>query len=141
MSEVEQKKVRKSIKLDVAENSVFKQFSTQFLSGMSERMRETYNESQLHEFLKERFEFFKEATRLSGMVRVKPCQPFSYSQAETPFNGHVIVEISAPDAPYIVVTVEAVMRKMNILIHRKLHPIMGVVLSAEKELEEVILPE
>ena len=32
MSEVEQKKVRKSIKLDVAENSVFKQFSTQFMS-------------------------------------------------------------------------------------------------------------
>ncbi|MED5403884.1 MAG: NAD-glutamate dehydrogenase domain-containing protein [SAR324 cluster bacterium] len=127
---------------DESTASVFKQFSTQFLHGMSVRMRETYSSTQLDEFLKERFVFFQEATRRSGMVRVKSHQLTTESQQqESSYNGHVIVEISAPDAPFIVVTVEALMRKMELLIHRKLHPIMGVVLSAEKEIEAVIYPE
>jgi hypothetical protein len=73
--------------------SVFKQFSTQFLHGMSVRMRETYSREQLDEFLKERFVFFQEATRRSGMVRVKSHQLSTESQQqESRYNGHVIVE-------------------------------------------------
>jgi len=61
-------------------------------------MRETYSSTQLDEFLKERFAFFQEATRRSGMVRVKAHKLSTVSQQESRFNGHVIVEISAPDA-------------------------------------------
>ncbi|MDE0792965.1 MAG: NAD-glutamate dehydrogenase [SAR324 cluster bacterium] len=141
MSENKQRQTGNKLKQDESAASVFKQFSTQFLRGMSARMRETYSSKQLEEFLKDRFAFFQEATRKSGMVRVKPHQAATVSQQGARLNGNVIVEISAPDAPFIVVTVEALMRKMELLIHRKLHPIMGVVLSAEKEIEAVISPE
>ncbi|MBC8220830.1 MAG: NAD-glutamate dehydrogenase, partial [Proteobacteria bacterium] len=141
MSEDKQKQAANKKEQGETAASVFKQFSTQFLRGMSVRMRETYSKTELDGFLKERFAFFQEATRRSGMVRVKAHKLSTVSQQESRFNGHVIVEISAPDAPFIVVTVEALMRKMELLIHRKLHPIMGVVLSAEKEIEAVISPE
>ena len=140
MNEVSQAQEENSLELDDSDNSVFNQFSTQFLRGMSERMRETYSKSQLNDFLKERFTFFREATRRSGMVRVKPHQLTSFSQGETRFNGHVIVEIASPDAPFIVVTVEALMRQMDLLIHRKLHPIMGAVLTVEREIVKVVSP-
>jgi len=141
MSEDKQKQADNKMEKGETAASVFEQFSTQFLRGMSVRMRETYSKTELDEFLKERFAFFQEATRRSGMVRVKAHKLSTVSQQESRFNGHVIVEISAPDAPFIVVTVESLMRKMELLIHRKLHPIMGVVLSAEKEIEAVISPE
>jgi glutamate dehydrogenase len=141
MSEIKRFQEGKSSELDNSDNSVLNQFSSQFLRGMSERMRETYSEAELDEFIKERFSFFQEAVRRSGMVRVKSYKFSSDSQEETRFNGRVIVEISAPDAPYIVVTVEALMRKLDLRIHLKLHPIMGVVLSAEKEIEKVISAE
>ena len=140
MNEVSQAQEENSLELDDSDNSVFNQFSTQFLRGMSERMRETYSKSQLNDFLKERFTFFREATRRSGMVRVKPHQLTSFSQGETRFNGHVIVEIASPDAPFIVVTVEALMRQMDLLIHRKLHPIMGAVLTVERDIVKVVSP-
>ena len=85
--------------------------------------------------------FFQEATRKRGMVRVKAHKFSIVSQQEARLNGLVILEISAPDAPFIVFTVEALMRKMELLIHRKLHPIMGVVLSAGNEIEAVISPK
>ena len=141
MSEINHEQLAKSIKLVDTDNSVFKQFSTQFLRGMSERMRETYSYSELDEFLKERFAFFQEATRRNGMVRVKPFNLTSNTKEETGINSHVIVEISAPDAPFIVVTVESLMRKMDLLIHRKLHPIMGVELTEDKEIKRVVSPE
>ena len=141
MSEDKQKQADNKMEKGETAASVFEQFSTQFLRGMSVRMRETYSSTQLDEFLKERFTFFQEATRRSGMVRVKPHQSSTVSQQGTRLNYNVIVEISAPDAPFIVVTVEALMRKMELLIHRKLHPIMGVVLSAKKEIEAVITAE
>ncbi len=124
-----------------SENSVLKQYSTKFLSGMSERMRETYSQSQLDDFLKERFAFFREAVRRSGMVRVRPQKISQNLQADTNLHGQVIVEIVSPDAPFIVVTVEALMRQLDLLIHRKLHPIIGVELSVGKEVEKVFLPQ
>ena len=141
MSEDKQKQAGNKKEQGETAASVFEQFSTQFLRGMSVRMRETYSSTQLDEFLKERFTFFQEATRRSGMVRVKPHQSSTVSQQGTRLNYNVIVEISAPDAPFIIVTVEALMRKMELLILRKLHPIMGVVLSPEKEIEAVISPQ
>ena len=52
----------------------------------------------------------------------------------------VIVEIASPDAPFIVVTVEALMRQLNFQILCKLHPIIGVDLTEGKEVEKVFSP-
>ena len=58
MSENKQRETGNKLKQDESAASVFKQFSTQFLRGMSARMRETYSSKQLEEFLKDRFVFF-----------------------------------------------------------------------------------
>jgi NAD-specific glutamate dehydrogenase len=94
MSEDKQKQAGNKKEQGETAASVFEQFSTQFLRGMSVRMRETYSSTQLDEFLKERFTFFQEATRRSGMVRVKPHQSSTVSQQGTRLNYNVIVEIS-----------------------------------------------
>ena len=140
MNEVNEVQKGNYLEMDDSENSVFNQFSNQFLRGMSERMRETYSKSQLNEFLMDRFTFFREAIRRSGMVRVEPNQFSFFSKGKTCFNGHVIVEIASQDAPFIVVTAEALMRQMDLRIHRKLHPIMGAVLTPDREILKVISP-
>ncbi len=125
----------------VSDNSLFNQYSTQFLRGMSERMRDSCTSSQLNEFLKERFTFFREAIRRSGMVRVRKHKISQFSLTEKNHNRCVIVEIVSPDAPFIVVTVEALMRQLDLLILCKLHPIIGVELTEGKEVEKVFLPQ
>ena len=124
-----------------SDKSLFKQYSTQFLRGMSERMRDSCTSSQLNEFLKERFTFFREAIRRSGMVRVRKHKISQFSLTEKNHNRCVIVEIVSPDAPFIVVTVEALMRQLDLLILCKLHPIIGVELTEGKEVEKVFLPQ
>ncbi|MBC8257500.1 MAG: NAD-glutamate dehydrogenase [SAR324 cluster bacterium] len=134
-------KQKNTSEIDVFNNSIFMQFSSQFLFGMSERMRETYSESELQDFLKERFLFFKEAVRRSGMVRVKALKSTTVSVDNTNLNGYVIVEIVSPDAPFIVVTVESLLRQLDLLIHRKHHPIMGADITTEKEVTAVKSPQ
>ena len=136
------KKIREENPLvqDDSDNSVFDQFITHFLRGMSERMRETYSNSELEVFLKDRFAFFRKAVSRSGMVQVVPHKLPSNTHEESYFAGNVIIEIVSPDAPFIVVTVEALLRQLDLMIHRKLHPIMGVRLTAEKEILGVISP-
>ena len=120
---------------------LFKQYSTQFLRGMSERMRDSCSSSDLNEFLQERFTFFREAIRRSGMVRVRK-QKISHVYLTEKNNSRcVIVEIVSPDAPFIVVTVEALMRQLDFQILCKFHPIIGVELTEGKELEKVFLPQ
>ena len=58
MSEDKQKQAANKKEQGETAASVFKQFSTQFLRGMSVRMRETYSKTELDGFLKERFAFF-----------------------------------------------------------------------------------
>ena len=124
-----------------SDNSLFNQYSTQFLRGMSERMRDSCTSSRLNEFLKERFTFFREAIRRSGMVRVRKHKISQFSLTEKNHNRCVIVEIVSPDAPFIVVTVEELMRQLDLLILCKLHPIIGVELTEGKEVEKVFLPQ
>ena len=120
---------------------LFKQYSTQFMRGMSERMRDSCSSSQLNVFLQERFTFFREAIRRSGMVRVRKHKISQVSLTEKNNSSCVIVEIVSPDAPFIVVTVEALMRQLDLLILCKLHPIIGVDLTEGKEVEKVFLPQ
>ena len=124
-----------------SDKSLFKQYSNEFLRGMSEKMRDSFSGSQLNEFLQERFTFFREAIRRSGMVRVRKHKISHVYLTEKNNSRCVIVEIVSPDAPFIVVTVEALMRKLDLLILCKLHPIIGVDLSEGKELEKLFLPQ
>jgi len=74
------------------------------------------------------------------MVQVVPHKLPTNTHEESYFAGNVIIEIVSPDAPFIVVTVEALLRQLDLMIHRKLHPIMGVCLTAEKEILGVMSP-
>ena len=140
MSKIKKIREENTLVQDDSDNSVFDQFITHFLRGMSERMRETYSNSELEVFLKDRFAFFRKAVSRSGMVQVVPHKLPSNTHEESYFAGNVIIEIVSPDAPFIVVTVEALLRQLDLMIHRKLHPIMGVRLTAEKEILGVISP-
>jgi len=140
MSKIKKIREENTLVQDDSDNSVFDQFITHFLRGMSERMRETYSNSELEVFLKDRFAFFRKAVNRSGMVQVVPHKLPSNTHEESYFAGNVIIEIVSPDAPFIVVTVEALLRQLDLMIHRKLHPIMGVRLTAEKEILGVISP-
>ncbi len=124
-----------------SDKTLFDQYSTQFLRGMSERMCDSLSKSQLNEFLQERFSFFREAIRRSGMVRVIKHKVPKFLLTEKNHSTLAIIEIVSPDAPFIVVTVEALMRQLNLLILCKLHPIIGVELTEVKELEKVFLPQ
>ena len=79
-----------------SDNSLFNQYSTQFLRGMSERMRDSFTNSQLNKFLKERFTFFREAIRRSGMVRVRKHKISQISLTEKKVNAGADFFISQP---------------------------------------------
>ena len=113
------------------------QYSTQFLSGMSKRMRDSCSGSELNEFIQERFTFFREAIRRSGMVRVRKQKISQFPFTSKKHSSCLIVEIVSPDAPFIVVTVEALMRQLDLLILSKLHPIIGVELTKGREIKKV----
>jgi len=72
MSKITKIREENTLVQDDSDNSVFDQFITHFLRGMSERMRETYSNSDLEVFLKDRFAFFRKAVNRSGMVQVVP---------------------------------------------------------------------
>ena len=111
------------------------------MRGMSERMISSCNRLELNEFLQERFTFFKEAIRRSGMVKVRKCKIDQFSFNAKNHSNCVIVEIVSPDAPFIVVTVEALLRKLNLFILSMLHPIIGVELTENGEVKNVFLPQ
>ena len=58
MSKIKRQRKENVLVKDDSENFVFNQFTTQFLCGMSERMRDSYSKSELKVFLKDRFIFF-----------------------------------------------------------------------------------
>ena len=118
MSKIKKIREENTLVQDDSDNSVFDQFITYFLRGMSERMRETYSNSELEVFLKDRFAFFRKAVSRSGMVQVVPHKLPSNTHEESYFAGNVIIEIVSPDAPFIVVTVEALLRQLDLMIHR-----------------------
>jgi NAD-specific glutamate dehydrogenase len=124
-----------------SEKILFNQYSAQFLRGMSERMRNSSSTSELNDFLQQRFTFFREAIRRNGMVRVRKHKiPLVTLNAKNK-SSCVTVEIVSPDAPFIVVTIEALMRQLDLKIISKLHPIIGVELTESKEVEKVFLPQ
>ena len=124
-----------------SDKSLFNQYSDQFLRGMSKRMRDSCSSSELKEFFQERFAFFREAIRRNGMVRVRKYKIPRVLLTTKNQSSFVVVEIVSPDAPFIVVTVEALMRELDLKIITKLHPIIGVKLTEGRELEKVFLPQ
>ena len=124
-----------------SDKSLFNQYSDQFLRGMSKRMRDSCSSSELKEFFQERFAFFREAIRRNGMVRVRKYKIPRVLLTTKNQSSSVVVEIVSPDAPFIVVTVEALMRELDLKIITKLHPIIGVKLTEGRELEKVFLPQ
>jgi len=101
---------------DDSDKSLFNQYSDQFLRGMSKRMRDSCSSYELKEFFQERFAFFREAIRRNGMVRVRKYKIPRVSLTAKNQSSCVVVEIVSPDAPFIVVTVEALMRKLDLKI-------------------------
>ena len=93
MSKIKRQREENILVKDDSENSVFNQFSKQFLCGMSERMRETYSVSELTVFLKDRFTFFREAVSRSGMVQVVSQKMPSNSHDKSSYAEIVIIEI------------------------------------------------
>ena len=118
MSLSEQKKVLAHL-ASLSSEPLIQAFAQQYLQSVPLRTLQQYTPTALATFLKDRYSFFSNtvANRFSK-------ESFHLSFLQTP-SKHTL-EIVCPDAPFIIITIEALFRELEIPITRLFHPIISV---------------
>ena len=112
------------------DNSLLREFAEQFLHGVSARMLEALGTASLQSLVEGRFAFFQEAVAQGSALRVQP-KADDPDDPDSTGSGRLLLDVVSPDMPFRVVTLECVLRELDVRILRRLHPMMSVECDAE----------
>jgi len=109
-----------------------KAFSELYLEAIDPRFFKLESPKRMADFLTDRFHYFKEAIKSKNYFRI--LMPKTDPPQLT--DKHVL-EYICPNAPFLLLTVEALFRAKGLRITRMLHPIMTVYTSTKGQIEGI----
>jgi glutamate dehydrogenase len=119
---------------------LLREFAEQFLQGASARMLEVLGTAALQSLVQGRFAFFQEAVAQGGALRVQP-KVDDPDDPDSTGSGRLLIDVVSRDTPFQVVTLECLLRKLDLHILRRLHPMMMVEYNAEGKPTKVSAPQ
>ena len=119
---------------------LLREFAEQFLQGASVRMLEVLGTAALQSLVQGRFAFFQEAVAQGGALRVQP-KVDDPDDPDSTGSGRLLIDVVSRDTPFQVVTLECLLRKLDLHILRRLHPMMMVECDAEGKPTKVSAPQ
>ena len=122
------------------DHPLLREFAGQFLQGASSRMLEALGVSALQDLVEGRFAFFQEAVKQGGALQVQP-KADDPDDPDSTGRGRLLIDVVRRDAPFQVVTLECLLRKLDLRILRRLHPMMIVECDAEEKPVKVSAPQ
>ncbi|NBV41899.1 hypothetical protein EBR96_03920 [bacterium] len=115
---------------------IFREFASSYLQANSTRSLQDCAPDEFAEFIKERFEFFKDALHKNGDMRI-----FVAPHSVGGITSVRVLEYVVPDAQYLVMTFSEVFKELGLRITKMLHPIMTVETAESGEITSVRKPE
>lgn len=116
-------------------NSHLYQFTELYLKYLPSRSILHFDARQLSEFIRYRFEFFQETLPKVSQVVLK--RPLNHDNR--PGNKRIL-ELACPDATFLIITLQAIFRRMGLKINRLFHPIIGLELDKKRQLKAIVPP-
>jgi len=103
-----------------------KYFTKKYLEAISFKILRTYRNSDLVDFIMDRYKYFNESYETNGNFRI-----FINNKKE-----RSVIEVVCPYAPHVFVTIEKVIHLHNLSIKFKAHPLISTTFKESKNTQE-----
>ncbi|MGA0242617.1 MAG: hypothetical protein ACO3K7_06470, partial [Candidatus Marinamargulisbacteria bacterium] len=130
------KKLVDAVKKMVSSQPIKTKFIDIICQQMSKRTLLNLNKTELHDFIHTLYDFFiVQHHQGSTLYFGKPALSAKH------LTNRLILQISQPDAPHLVVTIEEIFRKYKLRSTRCIHPIIGIRRDAQGEVSDIVRPD
>ncbi|MBF0237836.1 MAG: NAD-glutamate dehydrogenase [SAR324 cluster bacterium] len=105
-----------------------KQYGKLFLANMSRKSIDGTVFSEMLRFLESRFEFFEQAVNEPFQIRITPRVVSAHQEKM------IVMDVVYPDVPYALMTIDSLLRDMELRIIRKIHMIAAIEAGPDKHI-------